>query len=152
MNCECILLRKKSILVNKNFLLWCQFLIFCYLTRILISTWNPSQSEPRFENSNWWPVNSPHKEPVTWKKFPFEDLIMPILTIVFAVLLPSIVLSSRFLTFAYIYKFTIQSVQRSRGVIKFHMQKHKYMKLMYKTQTSQEIACYVNISLTPHTL
>ena len=23
-----------------------------------------------------WPVNSPHKWPVTWKKFPFDDVIM----------------------------------------------------------------------------
>ena len=23
-----------------------------------------------------WPVNSPHKEPVTWKFFPFDDVIM----------------------------------------------------------------------------
>ena len=23
-----------------------------------------------------WPVNSPHKEPVTWKMFPFDDVIM----------------------------------------------------------------------------
>ena len=24
-----------------------------------------------------WPVNSPHKGPVTWKMFPFDDVIMP---------------------------------------------------------------------------
>ena len=24
-----------------------------------------------------WPVNSPHKWPVTWKMFPFDDVIMP---------------------------------------------------------------------------
>ena len=24
----------------------------------------------------WWPVNSPHKGPVTQKKFPFDDVIM----------------------------------------------------------------------------
>ena len=26
--------------------------------------------------SQQWPVNSPHKSPVTWKKFPFDDVIM----------------------------------------------------------------------------
>ena len=25
---------------------------------------------------HWWPVNSPHKGPVTWKMFPFDDVIM----------------------------------------------------------------------------
>ena len=25
---------------------------------------------------HWWPVNSPHKWPVTWKIFPFDDVIM----------------------------------------------------------------------------
>ena len=25
---------------------------------------------------HWWPVNSPHKWPVTWKMFPFDDIIM----------------------------------------------------------------------------
>ena len=25
---------------------------------------------------HWWPVNSPHKEPVTRKMFPFDDVIM----------------------------------------------------------------------------
>ena len=25
-----------------------------------------------------WPVNSPHKGPVTWKMFPFDDVIMNI--------------------------------------------------------------------------
>ena len=25
---------------------------------------------------HWWPVNSPHKGPVTWKRFPFDDIIM----------------------------------------------------------------------------
>ena len=25
---------------------------------------------------HWWPVNSPHKGPITWKKFPFNDVIM----------------------------------------------------------------------------
>ena len=25
---------------------------------------------------HWWPVNSPHKCPVTWKMFPFDDVIM----------------------------------------------------------------------------
>ena len=25
---------------------------------------------------HWWPVNSPHNGPVTWKMFPFDDLIM----------------------------------------------------------------------------
>ena len=25
---------------------------------------------------HWWPVNSPHKWPVTWKMFPFDDVIM----------------------------------------------------------------------------
>ena len=24
----------------------------------------------------WWPVNSPHKGPVTWEMFPFDDVIM----------------------------------------------------------------------------
>ena len=27
-----------------------------------------------------WPVNSPHKGPVTWKMFPFDDIIMTYLT------------------------------------------------------------------------
>ena len=26
---------------------------------------------------HWWPVNSPHKGPVTRKMFPFDDVIMP---------------------------------------------------------------------------
>ena len=25
---------------------------------------------------HWWPVNCPHKWPVTWKMFPFNDVIM----------------------------------------------------------------------------
>ena len=25
---------------------------------------------------HWWPVNSPHNRPVTWKMFPFDDVIM----------------------------------------------------------------------------
>ena len=25
---------------------------------------------------HWWPVNSPHKGPVTWKMFPFDDVII----------------------------------------------------------------------------
>ena len=25
---------------------------------------------------HWWPVNSTHKGPVTWKMFPFDDVIM----------------------------------------------------------------------------
>ena len=25
---------------------------------------------------HWWPVNSPHKGPVTWKNIPFDDGIM----------------------------------------------------------------------------
>ena len=25
---------------------------------------------------HWWPVNSPHKGPVTWKTSPFDDVIM----------------------------------------------------------------------------
>ena len=25
---------------------------------------------------HWWPVNSPHKGPVAWKMFPFDDVIM----------------------------------------------------------------------------
>ena len=25
---------------------------------------------------HWWPVNSPHKGPVMWKMFPFDDVIM----------------------------------------------------------------------------
>ena len=25
---------------------------------------------------HWWPVNSPHKSSVTWKMFPFDDVIM----------------------------------------------------------------------------
>ena len=25
---------------------------------------------------HWWPVNYPHKWPVTWKMFPFDDVIM----------------------------------------------------------------------------
>ena len=25
---------------------------------------------------DWWPVNSPHKWPVRWKMFPFDDVIM----------------------------------------------------------------------------
>ena len=25
---------------------------------------------------HWWPVDSPHKGPVTWKMFPFDDVIM----------------------------------------------------------------------------
>ena len=29
---------------------------------------------------HWWPVNSPHKEPVTRKMFPFDDVIMSIRT------------------------------------------------------------------------
>ena len=29
--------------------------------------------------THWWPVNSPHKGPVTWKMFPFNDVIMSIL-------------------------------------------------------------------------
>ena len=57
-----------------------------------------------------------------------------------------------FILCIYTYQFTKQSVQWSRVENGFHMQKHKCMKLMYKTQTSQEITCYVNISLTPHTL
>ena len=27
---------------------------------------------------HWWPVNSPHKGPVMWKMFPFDDIIMNI--------------------------------------------------------------------------
>ena len=27
-------------------------------------------------DGNWWPVNSPHKWPVTWKMFPFVDVFM----------------------------------------------------------------------------
>ena len=25
---------------------------------------------------HWWPVDSPHKEPVTWKMFPFDDIMI----------------------------------------------------------------------------
>ena len=28
---------------------------------------------------HWWPVNSPHKGPVTQKRFPFDDVIMQLL-------------------------------------------------------------------------
>ena len=28
---------------------------------------------------HWWPVNSLHKRPVTWKMFPFDDVIMILL-------------------------------------------------------------------------
>ena len=31
---------------------------------------------------HWWPVNSPHKWPVTRKRFPFDDIIMSKLEIV----------------------------------------------------------------------
>ena len=24
----------------------------------------------------WWPLDSPHKEPITWKMFPFDDVVM----------------------------------------------------------------------------
>ena len=29
---------------------------------------------------HWWLVNSPHKGPVMWKMFPFDDIIKPLLT------------------------------------------------------------------------
>ena len=31
---------------------------------------------------HWWPVNSPHKGPVTRKMFPFDDVIMIIINII----------------------------------------------------------------------
>ena len=31
----------------------------------------------------WWPVSSPHKRPVTWKMFPFYDVIMHLSGIIF---------------------------------------------------------------------
>ena len=34
-----------------------------------------SASLALYEGINRWPVNSPHKEPVTWKLFPFDDVI-----------------------------------------------------------------------------
>ena len=37
---------------------------------------------------HWWPVNSPHKRPVTRKMFPFDDVIMHY--IIFKVLIPSL--------------------------------------------------------------
>ena len=35
---------------------------------------------------HWWPVNSPHKEPVTWKMFLFEYVIMVNCTNIFLVM------------------------------------------------------------------
>ena len=35
-----------------------------------------SASLPFVRGIHWWPVNSPHKRPVTRKRFPFDDVIM----------------------------------------------------------------------------
>ena len=35
-----------------------------------------SASQAFVRGIHWWPVNSPHKWPVTWKMFPFDDIIM----------------------------------------------------------------------------
>ena len=35
-----------------------------------------SASPPFVRGIHWWPVNSPHKRPVTRKRFPFDDVIM----------------------------------------------------------------------------
>ena len=36
-----------------------------------------SVSQAFVRGIHWWPVNSPHKDPVTWKIFSFDDVIMP---------------------------------------------------------------------------
>ena len=52
---------------------------------IVYSTLNSGADERKYQSStslafvrgiHWWQVNSPHKWPVTWKVFPFDDIIM----------------------------------------------------------------------------
>ena len=51
---------------------------------IVYSTVYSATDERKYQSSvslvrgiHWWPVNSPHKGPVTRKTFPFDDVIMP---------------------------------------------------------------------------
>ena len=56
-----------------------QQLLVCLLSRLSgrISKKNQSSASLAFVRGiHWWPVDSPHKGPVTRKMFPFDDVIM----------------------------------------------------------------------------
>ena len=55
----------------------------CFLNRLFGHRWDhrkhqSSASLAFVRGIHLWPVNSPHKGPVTWKRFPFDDVIMHI--------------------------------------------------------------------------
>ena len=41
-----------------------------YMVRVTVWYW------PFVRGIHWWPVDSPHKEPLVWKEFPCHDIIM----------------------------------------------------------------------------
>ena len=56
----------------------------CLLNRLFRRRWNKHQSSASLAfvgGIHRWPVNSPHKGPVTQKMFPFHDVIMVLMTI-----------------------------------------------------------------------